>query len=87
MSRLISKPRPPKTDGQTPKARPEVDTGFKSLKNENKWSFSIDAVVENQLYEFGKLQIGEYPSQSFIFGADDHKLYLEHGKVTSDEID
>ncbi|KAL7324020.1 hypothetical protein PS15p_210595 [Mucor circinelloides] len=45
----------------TSKARPEVDTSFESLKNENKWTLSTGTVVENQLYEFGKLQIGDHP--------------------------
>ncbi|KAI8081081.1 hypothetical protein BDF21DRAFT_451967 [Thamnidium elegans] len=71
----------------TPKARPEVDTSFKSLKNENKWTLSTGTVVEDQLYEFGKLQIREHPSQSFIFDVNDSELYIKHGTFTSGEIE
>lgn len=70
-----------------PKARPEVDTSFESLRNENKWTLSTGTVVENQLYEFGKLQIGDHPSQSFIFDVNDSELYIKHGTFTSDEIE
>ncbi|KAI9006744.1 hypothetical protein CLU79DRAFT_712321, partial [Phycomyces nitens] len=52
-----------------------------------KWTLSTGTVVENQLYEFGKLQIGDHPSQSLIFDANDSELYIKHGTFTSDEIE
>lgn len=44
-------------------------------------------MVENQLYEFGKLQVGDHPSQSFIFDVNDSELYIRHGTLTSGEIE
>lgn len=70
-----------------PRARQEVDTSFESLKNENKWSLSSGTVVEDQLYKLGKLQIGDHPSHSFIFDANDSELYIKHGIFTSGEIE
>lgn len=64
-----------------------MDASFKSLKDENKWTLSTGTVVENQLYEFGKLQIREHPSQSFIFDVNDSELYIKHGTFTSGEIE
>ncbi|RCH82884.1 hypothetical protein CU098_007348 [Rhizopus stolonifer] len=71
----------------TPKTKPEADTSFESLKNKNKWTLSTGTVVENQLYEFGKLQVGDHPSQSFIFDVNDSELYIRHGTLTSGEIE
>lgn len=64
-----------------------MDTSFESLKNENKWTLSTGTVVENQLYKFGKLQIGEHPSQPFIFEVNDSELYIKDGTFTSGEIE
>ena len=64
-----------------------MDTSFESLTNEDKWTLSTGTVVEDQLYEFGKLQIGEHPSQSFIFDVNDSELYIKHGTFTSGEIE
>ncbi|KAI8968841.1 hypothetical protein BDF20DRAFT_990731 [Mycotypha africana] len=94
---------------EAPMARPEVDTSFKTLKSEKKWTLlclyqsyksrslnikqlqishlSTGTVVENQLYEFGKLQIEEHPSQSLIFDVNDSELYNKHGIFTSGEIE
>lgn len=44
-------------------------------------------MVENQLYEFGKLKIREHPSQSFIFDVNDSELYIKHGTFTSGKIE
>lgn len=70
-----------------PEARPEVNTSFESLKNEDRWTLSAGTVVEDQLYEFGKLQIREHPSQSFIFDVTDSELYIKHETFTSGEIE
>ncbi|KAI7897410.1 uncharacterized protein EV154DRAFT_409819, partial [Mucor mucedo] len=42
-------------------------------------------VVEDQLYEFGKLQTREHPSQFFIFNVNNSELYIKHGTFTSGE--
>ena len=63
-----------------------MDASFKSL-NENKWALLTGTVVENQLYEFGKLKIREHPSQSFIFDVNDSELYIKHGTFTSGKIE
>ncbi|KAI8976439.1 hypothetical protein BDB01DRAFT_908122 [Pilobolus umbonatus] len=70
-------------ENHTPEARPEVDTSFESLKNESKWTLSTGTVVEDQSYEFVKLQIREHPSQFFIFDVNDSELYIKHGSFTS----
>ncbi|KAL7324023.1 hypothetical protein PS15p_210597 [Mucor circinelloides] len=71
----------------TAKPRAEVEESFRALRNNDKWTLSTGTVVEDNLYAFGKLQIGDHPSQSFIFDVNDSELYIKHGIFTSEEIE
>ncbi|KAI9475403.1 MAG: hypothetical protein EXX96DRAFT_540005 [Benjaminiella poitrasii] len=71
----------------TPKTRPEVDSSFESLTNENKWALSTGTTKTKSNQTELTLQIGELPSQSFIFDVDNSELYIKHGTITSGEIE
>lgn len=43
--------------------------------------------MEDSLYAFGKLQIGDHPSQSLIFDPCDSGLYIANNVFTQEEID
>ncbi|KAI8875996.1 hypothetical protein K501DRAFT_201423, partial [Backusella circina FSU 941] len=44
-------------------------------------------VVEDSLYAFGKLQIGDHPSHSLIFDPGDSESYIKNGGFTEEKIE
>ncbi|KAG1469571.1 hypothetical protein G6F56_003186 [Rhizopus delemar] len=70
----------------TVKERAEAEEGFKTLRNDDKWSLSTSKVIEDSLYAFGKSHIADYPSQSLIFNADNSASYIENNVLTLEEI-
>ncbi|KAI7857762.1 hypothetical protein BDC45DRAFT_532593 [Circinella umbellata] len=71
----------------TANSRAEVDECFNTLKHNNKWILSTGKIVEDSLYAFGKLQIGDHPSQSLIFDLGDTDSYIKNGVFTEQEIE
>ncbi|KAI8069862.1 uncharacterized protein B0P05DRAFT_639400 [Gilbertella persicaria] len=71
----------------TAKPRAEVEESFRVLRNNDKWILSTGTVVEDNLYAFGKLQIGDHPSQSLIFDPGDSELYVKNDVFTEEEIE
>lgn len=69
------------------KPRTEVEECFRDLKNNDKWILSTGKIVEDSLYAFGKLQVGDHSSQSLIFDVGDSESYIKNDVFTEEGIE
>ncbi|KAI9478623.1 MAG: hypothetical protein EXX96DRAFT_619547 [Benjaminiella poitrasii] len=54
------------------------------MSGDDRWTLSTGKVIEDNLYAFGKTQIGNHPSQSLIFDVGDFDTYVK--KELPDDI-
>lgn len=69
-----------------PCKHPTIEANFSKLEEEKKWKLSTGKIVEDTLYEFGKLCLVDHPACSMILDLQD-KSYLKEGVFTEEEIE